>query len=183
MKSSFNLKDFTALLNETTELIEKQGKGEDDTFKIESNIQALRIMGGNIQDADSRNKAEELIKGLLKFKRGGEKMEGLVAERRMGGLPTVERAGSGKDERSELVDTELFKNTLELKNRAVKFGDSLKSDRKVLDKLSEKMMRNSDASGRNTEILEAQQRGVKSSTYIYFAFIMFIVMYFFIRFF
>lgn len=172
----FNLSDFTNLLNETQILLEKvkQTSGDESEelqFKINSNIQALQIMGSKISDVESREKAETLIQSLCKTVTFQSE-------------ETITKIRSKKGvEQSDLIDNEILKNSIELKKMAQKFTQNLKTDQKILQSVTDNMFKNTQESKYNTKILEEQQNRTKSSTYITFALIVFLIMYFFIRFF
>lgn len=172
----FNSDDFKQIINNTTDLLDQiKTAPEDDVeeiqLRIDSNVHALQIVGAKITDPELRLQAEKIIKSLhtnIVFD-GGEKTITRIRQ----------RAGG---ERSDLVAKELYKSTLELKRMARGFGESLKSDKQILCNVTDKMSKNSVESTHNMKFLEENVRGIGTSTYLFLALIMFVVMYLIIKF-
>ena len=172
----FNSSDFKRVIDETAALLDQiktapEDDAEDMQLRIDSNIQALRIIGGEIEDPALRRQAQEIIQSFSKntsFEDSG-RIEARLREHPSKG-------------RSSIIDDELLKNTLELKRMAAKFGESLKTDESVLSSVSVKMGKNSAQTSLNIKSLEENSFGLQTSTYLLWAFILFVVMFFVIRF-
>lgn len=172
----FNSEDFRQIINNTTDLLDQiktasPDDAEELQLRIDSNIHALQIVGAKITDPELRQQAERIIRTLHKnavFEDG----ERAVTEIR-------HRAGR---ERSDLIANELYRGTLELKEMARGFSESLKVDGEVLRSATDKMTRNSTESHQNIRALEDSGKGVKTTTYLCLALIIFFMMYLVIRF-
>lgn len=171
----FDATDFKQIINNTTALVDQlRGADEDEAeelqMRIDSNIQSLRIVGAQITDPVLREQAQDLVKSLNASMDFGT--EEIVARLRK----------SDAKDHSDLIETELYKNTQQLKSMAQTFGESLRADKRILGKLTHKMTRSSAETGRNLSILESAGHGMAGGTYLFIAFVMFIVMYFVIKF-
>ena len=172
----FALEDFTKLLNETTELISKEKEHDSEEleeiqFNIEANVQALSIMCTKIEDPEARAKAEAIVKSLNNSTKELFQVE----------LDTIKKRPI--KERSELIDKEMLKKSKELKEKVLKFNASLNLDEKIIENLQEKMKKNSSESQKSAKVLETNKPRLKSSNVVVISLVIFILMYFFIRFF
>lgn len=172
----FDPNDFKQIINTTTDLLDQIKTASDDDaeeiqLRIDSNIHALQIIGTEIADPELKQRALDII-GSLCATALPVRSDSNIARLR-------QRRGA---ERSELVDSEIMRNTQELKRMACKFGESLKTDKQVLQRATERMSKNSVETSRSFKEISEQSRGIGSGTYLFLAILIFVVMYFIIRF-
>lgn len=170
----FEYNQFKKILDETTELMEKIKISEKDEIeelqmKIESNIQALKIIANKIEDPESRGQFLKSIKSLC---------TNIVIEEKENIRKRKEKA----ENNNEVIDEELMKNATKLKDMVTNFSNSLKEDKKVVEKLSHKMNKNSEENVRNMKTLEKQGSSISAVYVMGIVLIIFIVTYFIIRF-
>ncbi|KAI4290989.1 hypothetical protein PAPHI01_0263 [Pancytospora philotis] len=173
----FNANDFQRVVNNVADLTE-QLKGADSDgaeeiqLRIDSNIHALQVMGGSIADPELRLRAETLIKSLNSSINFAE----LEKE-------TTHIRQHGAQARPGLIDDALYKNATQLKDMAVEFKKSLQTDKKILSSVTAGMTKNAAENERNLKAVTENSTGISTSTYLLSGFLMFIVMYFIIKFF
>ncbi len=172
----FNSEDFKKIINETSQLLDKiahvdEGDIEEIQMRIDSNIQALRIMGNQIEDLELKERAQDIIKSIsTKLPIGN--VDNIVIKL---------RNRNSKEDRSDLIDTELYKSAKELKEMAVNFNKILDSDKNILNRVVDKMSKNTHGGKSNMNKLISKNPTISSSTFFLIAIIMFIIMYFFIK--
>ncbi|KAM0680576.1 hypothetical protein GINT2_001264 [Glugoides intestinalis] len=173
----FPYNDFKQILDSTAEMMEKvktcpKEDKEELKIRIESNMHALRLIASRIDDPEIKRTVLKSIQGLS--------MDVVLEEK---SCSTHRKAKESGQTYTEIIDEDLLKNSLKLKKMAVDFGNCLKEDQNALEKLSGKMQKTQVENGRSLQVLEKSENRVKSSTFIFFAAIIFVIMYFIIRFF
>src|SRR5947208_1640639 len=129
-------KDFKQILDNTAQLTESiktcpKDDIEEVQMRIDSNVHALQIMASKIEDPDSKAQFKSIIESLSKNTCFSEAE--ITYQRK-----THQRGSKG----SELIDEELLKSAMQLKDMARKFGNSLSMDKNVLQKVGDKMLKN-----------------------------------------
>ncbi|ELA41799.1 uncharacterized protein VICG_01151 [Vittaforma corneae ATCC 50505] len=168
--------DFKRILDTTTNLMNKiktcsKDEIEEIQMRIDSNIHALRLMASRIEDSETR---ATFLKTIQSLSTNVVFVESEGPQRRR-----KQRENAGGD---ELVGDELLKNSRKLKEMADEFKNSLQADRKIIEKLGGKMNASSQESTKSLQALDKTGRKIKSSTFMSFAFMIFVVVYFIIRF-
>ncbi|KAI5150561.1 hypothetical protein ENBRE01_1571 [Enteropsectra breve] len=177
----FKLNDFKRILDETTVMLEKKNTVDEDDreemeMAIESNIHALRIICRGMENKEMQAQAEKILRTLAGGSAGNEKIE-LFDEPKPRGTKNAHT-----DSRNESINNELYKNSVRLRQMAERFGESLKEDKKVVQRVANKMEHSSVGSKINMKKLDEGVRKVSSSTFLMIAVLLFVVMYFIIRF-
>jgi len=173
----FDYKDFKQILDDTTKLTEEiktcpRSDLEEVQLRIDSNVHALQIMVSKIDNLEAKEQFNRLIDSFSKNVAISE-FESVKSRK----MEVKQQKGS------ELIDEELLKNTLQLKDMANKFKNSLAVDKNIIGKASDKMSKNSEETRNNLKTLEKTSSFVNSSTILAFVLFLFFVMYFIIRFF
>lgn len=172
----FDADDFRRVINNTVDHMEELKTAHADDIeeiqlRIDSNIQALQLMGSSIVDPDLRAQAESLIKSL----NSGIKFTELEKE-------TAHIRKHSSKEKSDLIENAMYQSALRLKAMAHSFSTSLRTDSKVMDNLKDKMNKNSAENTRNLKSLVDKGFHISSTTVLIWGFVLFIVMYFIIKF-
>lgn len=169
--------DFKQILDSTAEMMDKVKScptedKEELKIRIESNVHALKLIASKIEDPEIKETVLQSIQGLSK--------DVVLEERSSSKNRKVKESG---ETHTEIIDEDLLKNSLTLKKMAVEFGNSLKTDHSVLEKLGGNMQKTQVENKKSLQVLEKTGNRVKSSTFIFFTTIIFVIMYFIIRFF
>lgn len=171
----FEYKDFKRILDTTTELMEKiknasRDEAEELQMRIDSNIQALKIIASKIEDEETKALFLKNIQSLCTTANVTEN-------------ENIRQRVKGKTQgNNEMIDEELLKNTSKLKNLVQTFSTSLKEDKKAIEKLNEKMHTNSVESTKSMKTLEKQGSSVSAVQIMGVVFLIFILTYLVIRF-
>lgn len=169
-------KDFKQILDNTAQLTESiktcsKDDIEEVQMRIDSNVHALQIMASKIEDPETKAQFKSIIESLSKSACFSETETTRLRKRHQ------------KDVKgSELIDEELLRNSMQLRSMAKKFSDSLSTDRKVLQKVGDKMLKNSEESRNSLRVLEAPSSSIKPTTILLTVLFLFLIMYFIIRF-
>ena len=172
----FNVADFQKAIDETARVIEKMKTAKPDEMeelelRRDSAIQTLEIIGGEIGDESLRARAQELIASMNKqlLFTASDAHNGEVRNR-------------AQRQTRAVVDEELFKNAQELKNMARTFSQSLSFDKQVLESVSKRMTQNNEGTGANLKLLMDEETGLSTSTIFLTALVIFVLVYFVIKF-
>lgn len=172
----FAMEKFQEILDSTTDLMEKakhcqKEEKEELEMRIKSNLQAVKFLSSQIEDPEAKETFLKTFQSLCSS-------NGLYEKESIRQRKPEKR----KDEKySDVIDDEILKNSRKLKDMAANFNKSLKTDQKLLEKLGEKMHRTTNESGKTVKSLEKSLEKIKSSTFIFLAVMIFMVMYFVIR--
>lgn len=172
----FNANDFKQIVNNTTDLLEQVKKASEDdaeelNLRIDSNIHALRIVWAEISDPEIK---QEVLRIIQSF---DARLDFQNAEQSV----TQMRSHTPR-ERSELIEREMYMNAAKLKQMARNFSDSLNADSKIVGSLGKNMAKNSVETTQNLHSLNENSGGFSAGTYLFVGFIIFIIMYFIIKF-
>lgn len=168
--------DFQKILQSTTLLMNKakdcpEEDQEELQMRIDSNIHALKILASKIDDPDTRN---AFLKSIHSLRNDVVLIEESAMKKRDGNRPEMNSTGA--------IDEEILKNSRRLQEMANEFHDSLKTDQKILSNLSHKLTSNDQCTGKALNVLSKGRPPIKSSTFIFVAAMIFVVMYFITRF-
>lgn len=169
-------KDFKQILDSTAQLTESiktcpREDIEEVQMRIDSNVHALQIMISKIEDPEMKAQFKNIMESLTKNVHFVESSTTNFRKRQQ-----------GDPEDTSLIDEELLKNAVQLKTVAKRFGDSLSTDRKILQKVGDKMLKNSEESRNSLRVLETVSSTIKPATIFLTALLLFFMMYFVIRF-
>lgn len=169
-------KDFRQILDNTAQLTESiktcpKEDIEEVQMRIDSNVHALQIMISKIEDPDMKTQFKSIMESLTKN----------VCFVEADAIRSRKKHQKYTEDTS-LIDEELLKNAMHLKTMAKRFGSSLSTDRTILQKVGDKMLRNSEESQNSLRILETVPNSVKPATVFLLALLLFFIMYFVIRF-
>lgn len=179
--------DFKKLLDSTTKLINslkecQKDEIEEIEMRIESNIHALQLIAYKIEDPETKDIFLRSIQSLRNTKKDNN--DANINKNEIFNLKErIKRENIKNVEKNNLIDEELLKNSTKLKDKANEFKASLQADKKIIEKLGGKMNKNSQESAKSLKILETTDSKIKSSTFISISFLIFIFMYFLIRYF
>ena len=178
----FELENFKNILNQTSDLMNKikecsKEDVEEIQMKINSNMYALKIISSKIDDPESKEIVLKSIENLF-----GVNDKEISFNNKQNSLNTLNTLNTSNLKDSELIENELLKNTFKLKKMAGDFSQSLKDDKKAMDKLTNRMGANAVESKNSLKILEKSSSNLSSSSIMSMVFIIFIGMYLFIRF-
>lgn len=170
----FIYENFKKILDNTVDLTNRiktcpPEDTEELQMRIDSGIHAMRRMVSKIGDPDTRT---AFMKSIQSLSTTVVEQEHLVAQAR------VEKKMGG----NIVVDEELLKNSRRLKDMAGDFKRSLETDCRILDRVGKKMNSGSQETSKSLKVLERNSNWVKSSTFLSFTFMIFMVMYFIVRF-
>jgi len=175
----FDAEYFKELLNETTALIANKSEArkldvDEMEIRIESNIAALKYLAKEISDEELRKKTLERI-DLLCLEPEGFEMSTLQNRGR-----TVDVKKT--DEHSDRIERDILKYSKNLHGKAKKLLESLEFDSKMLGNVTDKISRN--LAGTSTTLKSLKESGYHISAFKIFisTLIVFVTMYFIIRF-
>lgn len=134
---------------------------EEIQMKIDSNLYALKIMADRIEDSETKEAFLNGIQSMTNTTKIEEKIE---------------------ENRNILIDEELLKNSKILRRMAEDFKMSLKEDDKIVERVGNKMTKNSVENDKSLQIFEKSGGFVKSSTFLSISLIIFVFVYGLIRF-
>jgi len=172
----FAYDDFRKILVNTIELTKRiKTCAPEDTeelkMRIDSGIHAMKRIVSKIEDPDTVAAFNKSIESLstsvmdAELPKSSKKVE------------KVEKVGE-----SDLVEEELLRSSTRLKEMAGEFKKSLQGDKRILSRVAGKMAAGSQESSRSLKVLDRGEGGVKSSTFLSFTFMIFIFVYFLVRF-
>lgn len=172
----FDAEDFRKIIDETAAVIEQlktapEADIDELQLRRDSNIQALEIIGGSIQDPGLRKRAQDIIASMsrtVRFDTGEETVRRRVQDHQ-------------HQEQPDYIDRELLRNAQELKQMAVKFGETLRMDQTVVGAVSERMSKNKSEGEKNLKMLSTSHT-INTSTYFFLSVILFVLTYFVIKF-
>ena len=182
-KIMFELQNFKNILEETSNLLKtikefSKDDLEEIQLKIDSNIYALKRIASRIDDLETKELFLKSIENLFK----SNNVENLTNFN----LKNNSKKGNFESkgvESSDLIENELLKNTFKLKKMAGDFSESLKEDKKAIDKLTNRININEIESKNSLKILEKATSSLSTGSIMSFSFLIFIILYLFIRFF
>ncbi|KAH9410845.1 hypothetical protein HK407_10g16110 [Ordospora pajunii] len=172
----FDSEYFKNLLNETTALINKKAEGtcsDDADIQIESNIMTLKYLANDISDKDVQNKMLKRIDMLY-----AEPAEFEVSEvhHRITGV-------NKSNEHSDRIERDILKYSRQLHGKAKRFLDSLRLDGSVLDEVTGKMVKNLAGTNSALRFMKNEQSSnISVFQILVSALVIFVIMYFIIRF-
>ncbi|KAM0672504.1 hypothetical protein CWI42_100550 [Ordospora colligata] len=172
----FDSEYFKNLLNETTALISNKTEGtysDDVEIQIESNIMALKHLANEISDKEVQSKMLKRIDMLC-----AEPAEFEVSEvhQRITGV-------NKSNEYSDRIEKDILKYSRQLHGKAKKFLDSVRLDGNVLDEVTDKMTKNLAGTSSALRFMKTEQSSnISVFRILISALVIFVIMYFIIRF-
>lgn len=163
----FNHEYFKTLLNETSELIQNRHNHknvEDIDAQIESNKIALKLITEDIEDINLKN---EINKRLENFLYTFDDLQ----------IQSNKPVKIHKD-----IEKDILKSSITLKNKAQRFLDGLAFDKEILDKVSNKMTKNISDTAENIKKISKTDGEVKVMNLMFLSLLLFLFVYFIIRF-
>ena len=174
----FDSEYFKNLLNETTALMAKKGLqeegGDEAEARIESNVAALKYLARGITDEEVRSKTLKRIDRLCL-----EPEEFEVSEIRNRGKGSGAERTSGCSDRME---RDILEYSKKLHGKALKFAESVDLDGKVLREVTDKMSKNLIGTSSALRSLRMDGHSIPVLRILVSAMVIFVVMYFVIRF-
>jgi hypothetical protein len=174
----FDAEYFKNLLNETTALMSSKTEAscpdEELELRIESNISALRYLAKEIDDEELQRKTVERI-GLLcltpdEFELGTTKNR-------------TKAVGVRKsDEHAERIERDILRYSRDLAKRSRRLLEGLKLDEKILEEVTGKISSNVAGTAQNLKSLTENVVEISVMRLFVLVIIVFLVMYFIIRF-
>lgn len=163
---------FKTLVNETTDLIStKEDVPEEDReeleARIDSNKMALKLLAEDIEDNDLRNNVLERIDNMYKTFDDIE-------------IKINRRIVSEKDH--SRVEEDILKSSYVLKQKALRLFEGLEFDKKVLGDVADKMSKNLAGTTQNIKKIGEASTSYSSFTLFILSLIIFLIVYFIIRF-
>lgn len=175
----FDAEYFKELLNETTNLLASKPEtnkshADEMEMKIESNVAALKHLARKITDEDLKKNTLRRI-DLLCLE--PEEFEMNVFQKR-GETVDVKK----NDDNSDRIEREILKYSKNLHNKARKLLENLELDSKILGEVSDKMSRNLAGTSATLKALKESGHHISAFKILVMSLIIFIAMYFVIRF-
>lgn len=174
----FDAEYFKELLNETTALIANKSERNDTDseaeVRIESNIAALKYLSRAITDEELRRKTLERI-DLLCLEPEDFEMSTLQSRDR---IVEIKRS----DEHSGRIERDILRYSKDLHVKAKRLLDSLELDDKVLGDVTDRMSKNLIGTSSTLKSLKRNGYQIPLFRTLVTALIVFVAMYFVIRF-
>ncbi|EQB62232.1 hypothetical protein NAPIS_ORF00194 [Vairimorpha apis BRL 01] len=163
----FNHEYFKNLLNETSELIQNKQNNkdiEDIDARIESNKIALKLITEDIEDSDLKNEINKRLENFLYT------------------FDDLKIQSSKPVQIHEDIENDILKSSIVLKNKAKRFLDGLVFDKEILNKVNIKMTKNISDTTENIKKITKNDGEVKTINLMFLSLLLFLFVYFIIRF-
>lgn len=153
---------------------------EEIQMKLDSNVHALNIMADKIEDPEIRESFLNGIDTLTKYVNNSKDNNSNSSSNNS--KDNNSSFNNSSSNNRSLINDELLKNSTRLRKMAEDFKMSLKNDDKILDRIGNKMTKNSVENSKSLQIFDKNGGFIKSSTFLSISLLIFVFTYFFIRF-
>ncbi len=188
VQTTFNFQEFCELVNKTVVLMNKKNDADkEENLRLKSYLKTLRIMSRRFKDKEMRDESQKILENLLSesSKDGQVNLEHNELIKRVtedkDTLKDKSDDKRGGGEYEGLINSNLLKDSIRLREVSEKFNESLLRDKTILKQAKESIQKSSVKSRKVTDksIVNTE---FKASSYLFFSLIIFLVAYLIIRF-